>query len=522
MAAPASPSPAFRHGVASGDPLPDGVVIWTRVTPTPDALPGSGSGPAVDVRWEVATDPGFRRVVRKGTVGTGPARDHTVKVDVRGLAAGTDHYYRFHLGKVRSPVGRARTAPHALAAVARLRLGVVSCSNWQAGYFSPYRHLADRGDLDAVLHLGDYLYEYGRGEYGARGVDVRGHEPAHEMRTLADYRARHAQYKTDPDLQRLHAACPWIVTWDDHESANDAWRDGAENHTEGAEGSWAQRAAWARQAYAEWMPVRDADPLYRRLRFGQLAELSMLDLRTYRSQQVSTAHVGPGVPVDLSGIDDPSRSITGDAQLQWLKDGLLADAQWKLVGNPVMIAPVVFPPLPAEVSRPVADMTGLYPPDGVPYNVDQWDGYTADRRELFTHLADHGVQDTVFLTGDIHSSWACDLPLDAGTYPASRSVGTELVCTSVTSDNLDDLTKSPPRTTSVTVEEGIKANNRHVKYLEFDSHGYSVLDITPERVQMDWFYVADRTSPSSAAAWAASYAVPAGTQQAQRVAGPVR
>ncbi|MGH8970385.1 MAG: alkaline phosphatase D family protein, partial [Actinomycetes bacterium] len=337
------------------------------------------------------------------------------------------------------------------------------------------------------------------------------------MTGLADYRRRHAQYKTDPDLQALHAAAAWVVTWDDHESANDSWQDGAENHTEGVEGTWAQRKAWALQAFAEWMPVRlePGGQIYRRLRFGQLAELSMLDLRSYRSQQVATN--------DLGSVDDPARTITGDPQMGWLKDGLVTpDAQWKLVGNPVMIAPLLIPPLPAGVSQPVTDVTGLLPPEGVPYNVDQWDGYTADRRELFGWLADHGVQDTVFLTGDIHTSWASDLPLDAGTYPLSPSVATELVGPSVTSDNVDDITGSPPRTSSLAVEAALRADNRHVQHVELDSHGYCVLDVTPERAQMDWWYVADRTSPSSGAAWATSYAVAAGTQRVRPAAAPVR
>jgi alkaline phosphatase D len=465
----------------------------------------------------VARDSGFRRVVARGTSSTGPTRDHTVKVDVRGLAPATDYWYRFSLGGARSPVGRTRTAPAVGASQDRLRLGIVSCANYQAGYFSAYRHLAARDDLDAVLHLGDYLYEYAPGEYQARDLVVRPHDPAREMTTLADYRRRHAQYKSDPDLQALHAAAPWIVTWDDHESANDAWKDGAENHTEGAEGSWAERRAAALQAYAEWMPIRLApgEPVYRRFRFGRLAELSMLDLRSYRSQQVATT--------DLGSVDDPARTITGDAQMGWLKDGLVTEgAQWKLVGNPVMIAPVLVPPLPAEVTRPVNDVVGLLPPEGVPYNVDQWDGYTADRRELFAHLADHGVRDTVFLTGDIHSTWACDLPLDAGTYPASRSVGVELVGTSVTSDNVDDILGTPPRTTSLSVEQAIMAANRHVRHVELDSHGFSVLDVTPERVQMDWYYLDDRTSRSSGARLATSYAVAAGTQRVVPAAGAIR
>jgi alkaline phosphatase D len=522
----------FQHGVASGDPHPTSVVLWTRVTPTPDATPGSGLGPDVDVRWQVAEDPGFKRTVARGTVTTGAARDHTVKLEARRLKPSTTYYYRFVHGGQASPVGRTRTAPAPDATPSRLRFGVASCANYQAGYFGAYRHLARREDLDAVIHLGDYLYEYGPGEYGAgsQNVDVRKHEPPREMVSLADYRQRHGQYKQDPDLQALHARVPFIVTWDDHESTNDAYRDGAENHQPETEGDWAQRLSAATRAYDEWMPVRmgtraEADPdtqLFRRLRFGTLAELSMLDLRTYRSQQV---HATPTpVPDPSGGVSDPDRTITGDAQMAWLKESLSRDeTQWKLIGNPVMIAPVVFPPLPNDLSSMVNDVTGLLPEDGASYNTDQWDGYTADRREVLRHLADHGIKDTVFLTGDIHSAWACDVPLDAGTYPleSGRSVATELVCTSVTSNNLDDLTDSPPRTTSLTVEAAIQANNRHVKYLNFDDHGFSVLDVTSQRTQMDYYVLADRTDPSTAATWTASWATDANSQKVHAVDKPV-
>ncbi|PRX46555.1 alkaline phosphatase D [Prauserella shujinwangii] len=507
----------FAHGVASGDPLPGGVVLWTRVTPVADAVPGSGAGPEVRVRWEMALDEGFRNVVARGAVPTGPARDHTVKVDVTGLAPGTWYWYRFHLGGAASPAGRTRTAPAGDAPVDRLRFGVVSCSNLQAGHFSAYRHLARREDLDGVLHLGDYLYEYAPGEYQARDVVVRPHDPPIEMTTLAHYRRRHAQYKADPDLRALHARVPFVVTWDDHESANDAWSGGAQNHTEGAEGRWLDRRAAAQRAYAEWMPVRyePGGRLYRRFTFGALAELSMLDLRTYRSRQA--AH-----PLDPA-IHDPDRTITGDAQLRWLRDGLVTSgAQWKLVGNPVMIAPVRFPStLSTEELRALSRLTG--PLTGVPYNVDQWDGYTADRRELFAALRDHGVRDTVFLTGDIHSGWAADLPYDPLTYPLNRnSVGTELVCTSVTSDNLDDILRVPPRTVSLGVEAAVRVANPHVRYLDFDSHGFSVLEVAPSRVQMDWFALADRTDPGSAARHTASFTVRAGTQRAVRTWEPLR
>ncbi|WP_116044489.1 alkaline phosphatase D family protein [Amycolatopsis palatopharyngis] len=519
FAAPSGGVPAaFAHGVASGDPLPDGVLLWTRVTPTEDARPGSGAGPDVRVQWEVALDEGFRTVVAQGDTATGPARDHTVKVDVRGLDPDSWYWYRFRFRGAVSPAGRTRTAPAAGAPVDRLRMGVVSCANWQAGHFAAYRHLAHRQDLDLVLHLGDYLYEYAPGEYQARDTVVRPHDPPIEMTVLEHYRRRHAQYKTDPDLQALHAHVPFVVTWDDHESANDAWSGGAENHTEPAEGTWADRRAASQQAYAEWMPVRyeAGGRLYRRFTFGSLAELSMLDLRTYRSKQVDN-------PLDRAA-DDPDRTITGDEQLRWLTSGLVdSGAQWKLVGNPVMIAPVRFPStLSTRELQALSQLTGP-PVEGAPYNVDQWDGYTADRTELFSTLRDHGVQDTVFLTGDIHSAWACELPADPLTYPLNRnSVGTELVCTSVTSDNLDDILRVPPRTASLPVEAAIRANNPHIKHLEFDSHGYSVIEVSARQVQMDWFELADRTDPGSSARHAVSFAVPASTQRVQQVREPLR
>lgn len=222
----------------------------------------------------------------------------------------------------------------------------MSCANWEAGWFSPYRHLAARADLDAVLHLGDYIYEYASGSYPTQDTVVRPHAPSHEILTLADYRTRHATYKTDTDLQSLHAAHPVIAIWDDHEFANDAWSGGAENHTPGTEGAWTARVAAAKQAYFEWMPVRASTEgtVYRRLGFGSLAELHLLDLRSFRSEQAS---VGNGA------VDDPERSITGRAQLDWLKAGLAgSDAAWKLVGTSVMISPVAFGALPAHLLAP--------------------------------------------------------------------------------------------------------------------------------------------------------------------------
>ncbi|MEU3435341.1 alkaline phosphatase D family protein [Streptomyces sp. NPDC006863] len=514
--APAAGAPAFIHGVASGDPLPDGVLLWTRVTPEPGAEPGSGAGPDTPVRWEVAEDREFARIAANGVTVASAASDHTVKADVRGLRPATAYYFRFTAGDgVRSAVGRTRTAPAADATTAGLRFGVVSCANWEAGWFSAYRHLAARPDLDAVLHLGDYLYEYGTGEYTTRGTAVREHRPAHEILDLADYRTRHGHYKTDDDLQALHAAHPVIAIWDDHEFANDAWSGGAQNHTPETEGAWRQRVAAAKQAYFEWMPVRASTEgtVYRRLRFGRLADLHLLDLRSFRSEQAS---VGSGK------VDDPARTMTGRAQLDWLKAGLAgSDAAWKLVGTSVMISPVAFGALPAHLLEPLAGLLGL-PKEGLAVNVDQWDGYTADRKELISHLRDRAVADTVFLTGDIHMAWANDVPVRAATYPLSPSAATEFVVTSVTSDNLDDLLRVAPGTVSPVAAAAVRAANRHVKWVDLDSHGYGVLDVTAEHAQMDYYVLSDKTARDAASSWARSYRTRRGTQRVERADRPVR
>ncbi|MEU3049144.1 alkaline phosphatase D family protein [Streptomyces sp. NPDC006984] len=509
----AEPADVFLHGVASGDPLPDGVLLWTRVTPTPDSVPGSGSGPDTEVDWEVAEDRGFSRVVARGRTTTTAADDHTVKADVRGLGPAGTYYYRFTSGTAVSPVGRTRTAPATDSSAPGLRFGVVSCANWESGYFAAYRHLAARADLDAVVHLGDYIYEYGTGHLPAERYVVRRHEPRHEILTLSDYRLRHATYRTDTDLQAMHAAHPVIAIWDDHEIANNNWSGGAENHTPGAEGDYADRAAAAKQAYFEWMPVRTSTEgtVYRRLRFGKLADLHLLDLRSFRSQPVS---VGSGK------VDDPDRTITGRAQLDWLKAGLASsDATWKLVGTSVMISPIAFGSLPAHLLRPLMEVLGL-PREGLAVNVDQWDGYTDDRRELLDHLTRRGVENTVFLTGDIHTAWANDVPVKAATYPFSPSAAAEFVVASVTTENLDDVLHVAPGTVSLVASSAIKLANRHVKWTDLDGHGYGILDVTAERSQMDYYALSDRTRADATATWIRSYRTRTGTQRVERVDRP--
>jgi alkaline phosphatase D len=279
------------------------------------------------VRWQIARDGAFTDIARSGELTTDGDRDYTVKVDVTGLSPATTYYYRFIALGGSSPIGRTRTAPS--GGVARLRFAVVSCSSYAHGFFHAYRSIAQRLDLDAVVHLGDYIYEYGSGQYGT----ARPYEPEHEILNLADYRARYAYYRKDPDLQAVHRQHPFIAVWDDHESANNAWVDGAENHTPGAEGKWADRKAAAAQAYAEWMPIRELEgptKIYRSLRYGDLAELIMLDTRSWgREEQV---------PQSDSRINDPNRQLLGQDQEAWLSERLrTSTAQWKLVGQQVMM-----------------------------------------------------------------------------------------------------------------------------------------------------------------------------------------
>jgi len=501
---------AFQHGVASGDPLPDRAIIWTRVTPEPAATPGSGLGKTVAVTWQVTPDPAFSRQVASGEVKTGPEQDHTVKVDVGALQPSTYYYYRFLYKNAVSASGRFRTAPAVGATVSSLRFGLASCSNFEGGYFSAYRYLALRTDIDFVLHVGDYIYEYEPGAYGPGPLIGRTHDPMTEIVTLSDYRRRHAQHKADADLQALHAAHPFICTWDDHELADDAWNGGAVNHQPATEGSFLQRRSSALRAYFEWMPIRppgSSTRLYRQFQFGSLADLNMLDLRQYRDVQ-------PANPLDLTR-HDPARTITGREQLDWLKGSIGASrARWKLVGNPVMITPVDFrQPLDPALLEQVGALAG------VPINVDAWDGYTDDRRELLDHLAVNAISNVVFLTGDIHSSWACDVPRGPGSAP---SVAVEFVGTSITSDNFNEALGLPPRNPlSLKTEFILRAGNPHIKYLELDSHGYSIVDVTAARVQMDWYYISERTNPLATQRFAAAYQVCTGNNRVAPAFTPV-
>lgn len=470
------PGALFQYGVASGDPLPGRLMLWTRVTPDPTASPGSGRGRATSVRWVVATDPRLKKVVASGSATTSSGTDHTVKIDVGGLEPATTYWYAFVAGGEISPVGRGRTAPAADSAPDRLRFGLASCSNYAAGFFAPYRFLAERNDLDFVLHVGDYIYEYGDGHFGA----TRPLDPPTEVVRLEDYRRRHALYKADPDLQAAHASHTWITTIDDHEITNDAWRDGAQNHQPGTEGPFTQRRSVAFQAYLEWMPIRVAPApggeveLYRSFRFGTLADLVMLDLRTFRDEQATSA----------AQLADPSRTILGGKQKQWLQGELATPTQWKLLGNSVQLMTVNYPP---------TGLLGNVRVGPVERNQDAWDGYPFDQGAVLAQAAASDY-DLVALTGDIHTTWAASLRA-----PGDVPAGVEFVCTSVTSDNVNEILGQPPgNSTSRGFEAVVKQINApRIPLVELDSHGVSIVEVTAARVQCDWWFVSDRTDPKA-------------------------
>ena len=518
----------FRHGVASGDPLGTAVILWTRVTPTELALPGSGMGPTVTVDWEVAADAAFGQLVQRGSVTASPAADHTVKVDVTGLAPYTRYFYRFRALGDTSPVGRTQTAADD-GRLHALRIALVSCSNWTGGYFTAYRYLAQRDDLDLVLHLGDYIYEYGNDgdRYGpATLVGKRDHEPAVEMTTLTHYRQRQAQYKTDPDLQAAHAALPWIVIFDDHEVTDNSYDTGAANHQEG-EGDFRTRRAAAYQAYLEWMPIRLPDQnvphqgirFWRRFFFGPLADLSVIETRQHRSEQVA------GVADALFGFDspqlnDPARVVMEPEQLAWLTTGIADPSRrWHLIGNQT-----VFTRVAAGRDLPGRDrlLEAGIGVNGAVFNTDQWDGYGDDQLEVLQAMA-ASPTDTVVLTGDIHSSWANDVPLDAGSYapagPLNNSVGVEFVCPSVTSDGFAEILGGAEQATAATTS--LQAANPHLRYLDGIGHGYAVLDVTTERVQTDFFFVSDREDPQATQQLATSWMSVRSSKQVVPAAGPI-
>jgi len=455
----------FSLGVASGDPLPDGVVLWTRLAPDPLAEDGRGGMPdsTVQVRWQVAIDERFRGIVAEGTEYARPELAHTVHVEVAGLEPSREYFYRFKAGNEQSPVGQTKTAPAVGAGVARMAFAFVSCQQYEHGYYTAYRRMAEQETLDLVVHLGDYIYEYGPNRYVAPGGNVRKHVGP-ETIDLPRYRRRHAQYKTDPDLRAAHAAFPWIVTWDDHEVDNNYADDVPENRT-GANAtleSFLARRAAAYQAYYEHMPLRRTSVptgpdmlLYRRIAYGSLAEFNMLDTRQYRDDQAS----GDGRDLPNSEQQDPSRTITGEAQERWLLDGLAAaEATWNVLAQQVFFA------------RRDFDTS-----DGELYAMDSWDGYLGSRNRIMDSIEGRGVRNPVVLTGDVHNNWACDLKADFYDQ-SSATLGVEFVGTSVTSggDGAD---------TSLS-QKAVVLENPHIKFFN-GQRGYVRCTLTPEEWRAD-------------------------------------
>jgi alkaline phosphatase D len=411
------PDNPFTLGIASGDPLPEAVVIWTRLAPRPYEPLGGMPYHAVSVQWQVATDERFRRIVRSGTASAKPEYSYSVHVDVRGLEPGRHYWYRFKVGRHLSPVGRTRTAPAPWQRVDQLSFAVASCQSWPDGYYTAHRHIAAE-DVDAVLFLGDYVYEYGISTAG--GLRYVTEPVPSQFRTEADtldrYRLQYALYKSDPDLQAAHQNTPWISTWDDHE-VQDNYAN-LTSRTNAPVEDFLVRRASAYRAYWEHMPLRTPAPrgpnymLYRRLRFGRLAEVSVLDTRQYRSDQAD----GDGWKVDSAVRRDPARALAGAQQRQWLLDGVRGShATWNLLANQVIMSRM-----------------DLDPTAGNLYNMDAWDGYGAEQQQVLDGLAALRGRNPVVLTGDVHAAYALDMKRDFAD-PASQTFGVELVATSISS-----------------------------------------------------------------------------------------
>lgn len=477
----------FALGVASGSPTHDSVVLWTRLL-----LPEGQPGQAVTVRWEVAHDEQFTRPVQRGQAQAVAALAHSVHVEVPGLQSDRWYFYRFMLGDAVSPTGRTRTFPAPDAVVAHLRLAYASCQNWQHGYFSAYRHmLAENPDL--VLFLGDYLYEYPNSLSAVRPAT------GDWLLTLGDYRQRYALYKSDPDLQAMHQACPWLLTWDDHEVQNDY----AGNH-EGQSGApnldFAGRRAAAYQAYYEHMPMRAAVltqaiaglasgaemRIYQRLHYGRLASFYMLDARQYKDPQVCTKGGKPGSatldPATCADWLNPARSLLGRAQEHWLNAEFeQAGRQWNVLGQQTLLGQRDFRPGPGQRL----------------WN-DGWDGYSAARARLTDSLQKNAVANPVVLGGDVHENWVGHVKADYAD-PRSAALGVEFCGTSITSRSGGNA-KTAERL----------AENPHFVFADAERKGYGVVDFTPRQLRTRLRVVDDVRQPVTGVETLASFAVQAG------------
>lgn len=449
----------FYHGVASGDPLPDRIIIWTRVTP-------EDSISSIKVKWEVAEDERFSSIYKSDSLSASALRDYTVKVDVDALKPDHIYYYRFSaLGKT-SIVGRTKTAP--VSAKDSLKFAVVSCANWEWGYFNPYDKIADREVLDAVLHLGDYIYEYGVGRYGDTTIG-RINIPSYEIVSLKDYRTRYSLYRLDKGLRRVHQQHPFIAIWDDHEIANNSYVTGAQNH-QPEEGDYEKRKAAARQTYYEWMPIRESAELYRSYSFGPLADVIMLDERLAgRSPEITN--------INNPDLKKEDRSMLGAKQLEWFEQNLKSSkATWKLIGNQVIFSDVYLKSVFPKMAR----------------NLDSWDGFPLEKKKIVDFIAQNKIQDIIITAGDTHGSWAIEAAVDVN--KSYKPFAVEFGTTSVSSANGDEYKNID---TVKMAEQNLLKNNPHIKYVNDHDHGYLLLTLYPTKTKAEWYYVESVRKPET-------------------------
>lgn len=470
----------FSLGIASGDPAPDGFVLWTRLAPLPFE-PGGGMGTEpVPVQWVVAEDESLKKVVRHGTAQADPAWAHSVHVEVTGLRPDRWYWYRFAAGDATSPVGRTRTFPALGTLPAKLSFAFASCQKYEVGYYTAYEHMA-REDIDLVVHLGDYIYE----KEDSKSEAVRPHGQA-EVIELDDYRKRYAIYKSDPALQAMHAAAPWVVTWDDHEVNNNYAGAVSEDPTVDRAAFLRRRAAGYR-AYYEHLPLRrSALPtgpdmlLYRRLEFGRLASFNVLDTRQYRTDQPLGDGFQPPSPVLL----DSHGTILGERQRKWLLDGLdHSEATWNVLAQQVMMA-----------------RNDQVPGEERAYHMDKWTGYEYERQAVLRHLRERDIANPVVITGDIHTNWANELGPDADR-PDDPAVAVEFVGTSISSGGDE---AKPGLDAAV-----VRAENPWVKFFN-DERGYVRCEVTPETWRADYRTAAYVSRPGAPVRTAASFAVNSG------------
>jgi alkaline phosphatase D len=453
----------FYHGVASGDPLTDRVIIWTRVTPAQDH--------DIDVKWTVADDVSFKNIIRSGNVTASAKHDYTVKVDVTDLLPGTRYYYRFNALGAFSITGITKTMPS--ENVDSLKFVVLTGSNYEHGYFNAYGRVADRKDIDAVIHTGDYIYEYPSGKYGSSSFDPapdRSVIPDRELVELEDYRLRYSHYRLDENLRRAHQNHPFLVVWDDHEIANDCYVDGAQNHQPEMEGDWEKRKNAAKTAYFEWMPIR-GEKVYRTISSGPLAKLFLLDERLAgRTKQLKK---------DDPELNDCNRTILGTEQYDWFIDNLSqSDESWKLIVSQVNFSHW-------NVQRTHIKM---------PKQKDKWTGYPCERDKILQSVIDNQLENVVILSGDNHSSMAFEIT--DGIFDGYKSkdyndylpIAVEFVAPSMTSANYDYFTTVD----SAKAIERMYMNdpmNKYFKYVDLTNHGYLLITVTEAQVKADWYFI---------------------------------